>query len=96
MTKRRTLFHVLRQVPSDLEPGERARSSGASQPPQRPWSWRGRPTGELSTFLVDSGLMTAAKAPLSRAGVQNVSSSSRVRTPACFSDNVREFVNHST
>ncbi len=101
--KHRTLFHVLRQVPSDLDVSEEGRAViGRLVADLERFMELARetPTGELLyQFLVDSGLMTRyAKAPAEQEQeVQNVSKFfTRVRDAARVLqyDNVREFVNH--
>lgn len=101
--KHRTLFHVLRQVPSDLDVSEEGRAvTGRLVADLERYMELARetPTGELLyQFLVDSGLMTRyAKAPPEQEQeVQNVSKFfTRVRDAARVLqyDNVREFVNH--
>jgi DNA helicase II / ATP-dependent DNA helicase PcrA len=101
--KHRWLFHVLREVPSDVAVGEEG--AGAIQrlvaDLERYMELaRETPTGELLyQFLVDSGLMTRyAKAPAEQEQeVQNVSKFfARIRDASRVLqyDNVREFVNH--
>ena len=101
--KHRKLFHVLRQVPSDLDLSEEGRAViGRLVADLERYMELARetPTGELLyQFLVDSGLMTRyAKAPPEQEQeVQNVSKFfTRVRDAARVLqyDNVREFVNH--
>jgi DNA helicase-2/ATP-dependent DNA helicase PcrA len=101
--KRRTLFHVLRQVPPDLDVSEEGHAvigRLAADLERYMELARETPTGELLyQFLVDSGLMTRyAKAPAEQEQeVQNVSKFfTRVRDAARVLqyDNVREFVNH--
>jgi DNA helicase-2/ATP-dependent DNA helicase PcrA len=101
--KHRTLFHVLRQVPSDLDLSEDGRAvigRLVADIERYMELSREMPTGELLyQFLVDSGLMTRyAKAPAEQEQeVQNVSKFfTRVRDASRVLqyDNVREFVNH--
>jgi len=101
--KHRTLFHVLGQVPTDLDVSEEGRAViGRLIADLERYMELARetPTGELLyQFLVDSGLMTRyAKAPPEQEQeVQNVSKFfTRVRDAARVLqyDNVREFVNH--
>jgi DNA helicase-2/ATP-dependent DNA helicase PcrA len=101
--KHRTLFDVLRQVPSDLDLSEEGRAiigRLVADLTRYMELSRETPTGELLyQFLVDSGLMTRyAKAPAEQEQeVQNVSKFfTRVRDAARVLqyDNVREFVNH--
>jgi DNA helicase-2/ATP-dependent DNA helicase PcrA len=101
--KRRTLFHVLRQVPADLDVSEEGRGvirRLVADLERYMELSRETPTGELLyQFLVDSGLMTRyAKAPAEQEQeVQNVSKFfMRVRDAARVLqyDHVREFVNH--
>ena len=101
--KHRNLFHVLRQVPSDLDLSEQGRAvirRLVADLERYMELSRETPTGELLyQFLVDSGLMTRyAKAPAEQEQeVQNVSKFfTRVRDAARVLqyDNVREFVNH--
>jgi len=101
--KHRWLFHVLRDVPPDVQVGEEG--AGAirrlvADLERYMELARETPTGELLyQFLVDSGLMTRyAKAPAEQEQeVQNVSKFfARVRDASRVLqyDNVREFVNH--
>jgi len=101
--RHRTLFHVLRRVPSDLDVSEEGRGAiGRLVADLERYMELSRetPTGELLyQFLVDSGLMTRyAKAPAEQEQeVQNVSKFfTRVRDASRVLqyDNVREFVNH--
>jgi len=101
--KHRWLFHVLRDVPPDVQVGEEG--AGAirrlvADLERYMELARETPTGELLyQFLVDSGLMTRyAKAPAEQEQeVQNVSKFfARIRDASRVLqyDNVREFVNH--
>jgi DNA helicase-2/ATP-dependent DNA helicase PcrA len=101
--KHRWLFHVLRDVPPDVQVGEEG--TGAirrlvADLERYMELARETPTGELLyQFLVDSGLMTRyAKAPAEQEQeVQNVSKFfARIRDASRVLqyDNVREFVNH--
>ncbi len=101
--KHRWLFHVLRDVPREIQVGEEG--AGAIRrlvvDLERYMELaRETPTGELLyQFLVDSGLMTRyAKAPAEQEQeVQNVSKFfARIRDASRVLqyDNVREFVNH--
>ena len=101
--KHRWLFHVLREVPNEVQVGEDG--AGAirrliADLERYMELARETPTGELLyQFLVDSGLMTRyAKAPAEQEQeVQNVSKFfARVRDASRVLqyDNVREFVNH--
>src|SRR6266446_1839053 len=101
--KHRTLFHVLRQVPADLDVSEEGRGvirRLVADLERYMELSRETPTGELLyQFLVDSGLMTRyAKAPAEQEQeVQNVSKFfTRIRDAARVLqyDNIREFVNH--
>ena len=101
--KHRTLFHVLRQVPSDLDVSEEGRAViGRLVADLERYMELARetPTGELLyQFLVDSGLMTRyATAPAEQEQeVQNVSKffkKVRDTSRVLQYDNVREFVNH--
>ena len=101
--KHRTLFDVLRQMPSDLDLSDEGRAIiGRLVADLKRYMELARetPTGELLyQFLVDSGLMTRyAKAPAEQEQeVQNVSKFfTRVRDAARVLqyDHVREFVNH--
>jgi DNA helicase II / ATP-dependent DNA helicase PcrA len=101
--KHRWLFHVLRDVPQEIQVGEEG--AGAirrlvADLERYMELARETPTGELLyQFLVDSGLMTRyAKAPAEQEQeVQNVSKFfARIRDASRVLqyDNVREFVNH--
>ena len=101
--KHRWLFHVLRDVPPEVQVGEEG--AGAirrliADLERYMELARETPTGELLyQFLVDSGLMTRyAKAPAEQEQeVQNVSKFfARIRDASRVLqyDNVREFVNH--
>jgi len=101
--RHRTLFHVLRQLPADLDVSDEGRAVIArlvADLERYMELARETPTGELLyQFLVDSGLMTRyAKAPAEQEQeVQNVSKFfTRVRDAARVLqyDHVREFVNH--
>ena len=101
--RHRWLFHVLREVPPEVQVGEEG--AGAirrlvADLERYMELARETPTGELLyQFLVDSGLMTRyAKAPAEQEQeVQNVSKFfARIREASRVLqyDNVREFVNH--